>query len=526
MTAEAPAHPGPVARSEDAADRPWWQAIPTAPWWKIPLYPAAFLAAFVLVSWAGGGIPVTTLVRPLVVAIGLPLGLTALLAAILRDRDRAAVIATAATLILLTSDDRTAVVLGIVTIALVAEGLLHRGRPHWMAALATKVLSGVGLVVVVAAVIATVQDGAIPNLIDDLTEPALAPAGAVPARSMPDVYVYLLDAYPGDRAAALSSTFDREAFPAALSARGFDVVRDAHSNYLLTPLTLASMFSMRHLVDNPALDPPFGPMARDWRRLRTAIDEAEVVDRFRQAGYETIVVDSGFAHAHMARVDRFIEAPLLDELDVAMLDYTRLGSILGVVAPGFLADQARSRVEWTFETSEQLAASHGDRPRFVFVHVPAPHPPWVFEADGSPRDPDFVSVAGEPGRSTSDELDAGFAQATYIGSRTVRAVDAIRATAGPAPVIVVFSDHGPVGAFKTADPLGSAIETRASDFLAASTPGHPGLMDEVRSPINLFPALFEAYFGLHIDRQPDSIWGWRGSYLDAVQASPIPGWQP
>ena len=186
---------------------------------------------------------------------------------------------------------------------------------------------------------------------------------------------------------------------------------------------------------------------------------------------------------------------MLDELDVAMLNYTRLGAVLGTVAPDFLADQARSRVEWTFTTAEQLAASHADRPRFVFVHVPAPHPPWVFGADGSPRDPDFVSVVGEPGRSTAEELEAGFDQASYIATRTVRSVDAVRTAAGPAPVIVVFSDHGPIGAFKTSDPLGSAVETRASDFLAASTPGHPGLMDEVHSPINLFPALFEAYLG-------------------------------
>ncbi len=526
MTAEAPARSDQVARSEDAAGRPWWRTIPAAPWWRIPLYPAAFLTAFLLVSWAGGGLPLTILVRPLIVAVGLPLGLTLLISAILLDRDRAAVIATAATLILLTSDDRTAVALGIVAVALLIEGLVHRGRRHWLAALATRVLSGVGLIILVAALIAALQAGAVQNLIDDMTEPPLTPAGAVPASSTPDVYVYLLDAYPGDRAAALSSTFDREAFPAALTARGFDVVRDSHSNYLLTPLTLASMFSMRHLVDIPALDPPFGPMARDWRRLRTALDEAEVFDRFRQAGYETIVVDSGFAHAHLSRVDRFIEAPMLDELDVAMLDYTRLGAIVGTVAPDFLADQARRRVEWTFATSEQLASSHADRPRFVFVHVPAPHPPWVFAADGSPRNPSVVSVTGESGRSTAEELDAGFAQATYIAARTVRAVDAVRSAPGPAPVVVVLSDHGPIGAFTTSDPLGPAIETRASNFLAASTPGHPGLMAEVHSPVNLFPALFEAYFGLHIDRQPDSIWGWRGSYLDAVEASPIPGWTP
>ena len=177
MTAEAPTRAGPVGTSEEAAERPWWHATPTARWWRIPLYPAAFLTAFVLVSWAGGGVPVTMLVHPLIVAIGLPLGLTAILAAILLDRDRAAIIATAATLILLTSDDRTAIVLGIVSLGLVAEGLLHRGRPHWLAALATRVLSGVALVVVAAALIAALQDGAAQNLIDDLTEPPLAPAG-------------------------------------------------------------------------------------------------------------------------------------------------------------------------------------------------------------------------------------------------------------------------------------------------------------------------------------------------------------
>lgn len=526
MSANAPARSDSRADRVATTSRAWWKTTPSAPWWWIPIYPAAFLTAFVLVPWGKAGLPVAMLVHPFVFAVGLPLALTLLVSFMVRDRDRAAIVVTAATLMLLTSDDRLAIALGAVTVVLFIEGLTHRGRPHWLAALATRVMSGVGAVVVLAALIAGFQSGVGQNLVEDVTEPALAPIGAVPAGSLPDIYVYLLDAYPGDRAAALSSRFDPEVFRAALTARGFDVARDSHSNYLLTPLTLASMFSMRHLVDVPALDPPFGPMGRDWRRLRTAIDNGEVFDRFRQAGYETVVVDSGYVHARLARVDRFIEDPTLDELDIALVNYSRLGGILDAVDPDYLAEQARERVEWSFRTSEQLATESTDHPRFIFVHVPAPHPPWVFEADGSPRDPAFVSVAGEPGLSTAGSLEAGFAQATYIASRTVRAIDAIRSSPGADPVIVVMSDHGPMGDFSTSDPLGPAIETRASDFLAASTPGHPGSLADLRSPINLFPELFEAYLDLHIERQPDSIWGWRDSYIDAVEASPIPGWEP
>ncbi len=63
----------------------------------------------------------------------------------------------------------------------------------------------------------------------------------------------LLDAFPGDRAATHATDYDADAFPAALTSRGFDVIRDSHSNYLETQLTLTSMFWMRHLVDIPAL---------------------------------------------------------------------------------------------------------------------------------------------------------------------------------------------------------------------------------------------------------------------------------
>ena len=73
-------------------------------------------------------------------------------------------------------------------------------------------------------------------------------------------------------------------------------------------------------------------------------------------------------------------------------------------------------------------------------------------------------------------------------------------------------------------PLSSDVETRASNFMAALTPGRPGLTGTRLTPVNLFPVLLDAYLGTTHPRQPDSIWTSGGSGLDLIEAAPIDGW--
>jgi len=281
------------------------------------------------------------------------------------------------------------------------------------------------------------------------------------------------------------------------------------------------MFNMRHLTDIPGLGPPYGHRPSDWRRLRDVINDATAFAMLRDAGYETIVIDSGYAHAHLDRVDRFVAQPTPPELELALINNLRVGSIVETLAPGTLAGLARQRIEDVFETAKQVAAEPSDRPRMVFVHVPAPHPPWVFSADGEPENPSFVSVVGDYSLTTQQAIDAGLAQATHIGRLTTDAVDAVIASE-PAAAIVVFSDHGPPVGFAFEDPLSKGTDERASNFMAARTPGHPGLIGDRMTPVNVFPALLDAYLGIKVARQPDSIFAWRDSYLDVVEV-PITG---
>jgi len=94
------------------------------------------------------------------------------------------------------------------------------------------------------------------------------------------------------------------------------------------------------------------------------------------------------------------------------------------------------------------------------------------------------------------------------------------------PVIVVMSDHGPSGEFSTVDPLASDIEVRASNFMAAMTPGHPDLLAGRPTPVNLFGILFAAYLDRPREHLADSIWAWKSaSYFDVVEV-PVTGWAP
>jgi hypothetical protein len=494
------------------------------PWWRIPLYPIAFLDALVLLTWANAGLHLDLVVRPLLVATAVVLVIEFCLAGLLLDRDRAGMIATVIVLGFISTDDRVAILLVLSGLLVVVEGLVHRGRPAIVAGIATRLLTFVAIVLSLLVIVDFVQHGTWTTVAAELT--ARSPQALGPAPSdHPDVFIVLLDGYPGDRAASRATAFDADAFPRSLEARGFDVVRDAHSNYLSTPLTLASMFSMRHLVDLEALSPPHPSHLSDFRQIGAVLGSAPALALARDAGYAVTVIDSGFAHLRLGHADQRIEQPGPQELELYLMGSTRVGKTVDALLPGTRASFARARIEGILRAAAELEPQRSG-PRLIFVHVPAPHPPWVFAADGAPREPTSLSFGGEPKLSTQEALDIGFDQANHVADLATATIDRILGASPSRPVIVVMSDHGPSNEALSDDGGGADLEVRASSFMAALTPGYPGLFTSARpTPVNLLSLIFDTYLGIHIERQPDSLWRQQGpSYLDLVEAPPIAGW--
>ena len=497
-------------------------------WWPIAVYPTAFPLAMILLIWGEAEINVMELIRPVIVVIAVSLSITLVLSLLAGDRRLGGIAATASIVALVVDRPQASVALFAITVVIVIVARLQGSREIRYLSTASRALQIVATVALLASAIFVVSR---PGFGPNVFEAFLAPPGPAdrpdPPAGAPDIFVYLIDGYPGRTAAAQAPSFDPTVFPAALAARGFTVHDDARTNYMLTRLVLPSMFDGRHIKDIPGLGPPFGPdQAVDARRLREALEASAGLAAIRAAGYDLMWVSSGWSHLDIRNVDRRIESLGPSEFEIALLRQTGVGNVLQAIDPNGYSRSMRERTRAAFESASALAAEPHARPRFVFVHVPAPHPPTVFRADGSPENgsPDASwDVYQQPNETKELRRERVFAQVQAIGSMTIAGVDDVLANSGVPPVIVVFSDHGTDISFDAGAPVESDTEERSSAFLAALTPGHPDLFATPTTPVNIISGITNAYMGTAIPRRPDVTYAYDGSVLNVVPIHPTPG---
>jgi hypothetical protein len=459
------------------------------------LYPAAVPIAFTYNAWVESSIHYEHLIRPILAVTLICLVLTALLIALAGDRDLGALASFTITFAAVTSNQLAGLALCGFAGLLVVVARMSTVRDRATITRAASAVASIFLLVSVGTSLPVVT----PIVWHDATAD-LGPAG--PAASGPNMYAILLDGYPGAIAAqSLDPSWDRDRFPVALRSRGFQVVDGSRSNYVRTALTLASMFSMRHLTPADEARPS---------ALRWMVDGGEALRKLHAGGYEITSVSSGFAPVDIHVADRRYVPSQLDELEVSLLRSTNAGTLVTRLFPDLPSAQQRTRVEAIFTAIEAEAERAGPA-RFVFAHVPAPHGPFVFHEDGSPRTEGLPTFYGDAprlrGTTRQETIERCLEQATYIGDRAIAAIDRI-VEADPEAVVVVFSDHGPGIDYEVSDPFGSGMNERTSNIMAVrSVDGAVTLADDA-TPINLLPAVFNAYLGESIARLPDETYAW------------------
>jgi hypothetical protein len=117
--------------------------------------------------------------------------------------------------------------------------------------------------------------------------------------------------------------------------------------------------------------------------------------------------------------------------------------------------------------------------KFVFMHLIAPHEPYVFSPNG-----DFVvTKAADPGYPN---------QIQYLNSRLVPIMRSIIKQSSVPPIIILQADHG-------RDP-----EFRMANFMAVYFPGKAKtVLYPTLTPINIFRLVFDNYFGQNFPLLPD-----------------------
>jgi hypothetical protein len=143
----------------------------------------------------------------------------------------------------------------------------------------------------------------------------------------------------------------------------------------------------------------------------------------------------------------------------------------------------------------------------VFSHIVNPHPPFVFDQNGAPINPNYpYSLIYAQGLfGDVPEYRASYlAQLTYDNLLILEMIDGILSNSPTPPIIILQGDHGP-GIFSDFnDPENTCLYERYSILNAYYLPDpRPETIPSDISPVNTFRLVLKNYLGLDYSLLPE-----------------------
>jgi hypothetical protein len=340
------------------------------------------------------------------------------------------------------------------------------------------------------------------SLSSRLAKPVAIRPSVPPTARLPDVYFLVLDAYGRSDVLKEMYGFDNSAFLERLEQRGFVVARSSRSNYCQTALSLAATLNLRYLDDLE------GDTGHDRRPLRRLIFDNPVFRSFRERGYRLVTFASGFDATESLESDLSLAPPgNLRAFHALMADQTPLWLLLGQRASREPHHLHRER---TLKVFDELPACSqpSSGPTFTFAHVVAPHPPFVFGADGrdvSAREStysisDSEGWCGLPGHQGPDDYARRYReQVAYITTRVEQTVNRILSISLTPPIIIIQGDHGPGSHFDSSAASPNDVRERFGILNACYLPENGrGRIGQGITPINTLRAVLDECLGTNL----------------------------
>ncbi len=347
----------------------------------------------------------------------------------------------------------------------------------------------------------------------------------------PDIYYIILDAYGRQDILQALYDFDNSDFLNALRARGFYVAQEATSNYVQTLLSVGSSLNLdylQYLKEN-------GTTLESREDLVGLLEKSKVRTILAQNGYQLVSFRNSYnatiPNANVYYDDTGFSYPVTP-FESIVIDRT-LGRVL-LYVPAFHKvliempyDIHRSQILSAFSRLKQIPSQDGDY--FVYAHIIAPHPPFVFDKNGKalPHNEPFRLADGNnyiKNHSREDYVTGYREQIQYVNQLVLETVDAILATSKTPPIIIIQGDHGPGSHFHFGTLKKTLPAERFSILDAYYFPdqNYKSLYPSI-SPVNSFRVLLDQYFGedyaLLPDRHYYSTWGYPFNFTEITDLS-------
>ena len=310
-----------------------------------------------------------------------------------------------------------------------------------------------------------------------------------------DIYYILVEDYGSPRVLREYMGITDDGLMDWFRSWGFEVLDDTRSNYVRTPVSIASSLDMRYVDDLAAAQ---GANERAYAPINEMIRNASVGKLLQEQGYRYVHIGSAYNPTSVSDIadqnprfggpSDFLTA--LYDTTIAPAIITRLGLESGRGGRLRLYDAT----VWQLDMFAKVARQ--ESPKFVFLHVMIPHPPYIFDADGS-----FVTAAEDAKRSDKERYAAQWAYTGGLLRQTLEPL--VQLPEAERPIIVVSTDEGPAAGkipmreneVAWADATDDELDLHFSIFAAYLLPGmsNSGLYPTM-TPVNSFRQIFNLYF--------------------------------
>ena len=334
--------------------------------------------------------------------------------------------------------------------------------------------------------------------------------------TLPDIYYIILDRYACARTLEEVYDFDNSEFLDYLSDKGFYVASESTSNYPETHQSLASSLNMKYVN---YLSEELGEDFTDLSPTYTMLQDYEVWQFLKLKGYEFIHLGSWWEPTRKNEyADININYWEISEFSMTLFKTTMLYPIalesyrlpLWLKSP-FLEELRLGQWERVPYIFDQLAEIPSMKePTFVFAHMLIPHPPYVFNTDGT-------YLTEEEANKRSIEVNY-VDQLIFANSKVRELIDELLSSSEVPPIIILQADEGPYpggldkweGKGEWEEPVGweeateAEIREKMGILNAYYLPNVDGdVLYPSITPVNSFRLVFNLYFDADLELLPD-----------------------
>jgi hypothetical protein len=326
----------------------------------------------------------------------------------------------------------------------------------------------------------------------------LVPEGFAPLTisSKPDIYFIILDEYAGEKQLKEQLGFDNSAFLQELRSSGFYVINNSTSNYISTPVSVASLVTMNY-PDLKREDEQQDKVLHSYYYIR----ESPLIKFLRSQQYE-LYNYSIFDLPGQKTPAKPTFLPTGTTLITSQTFLTRVKDNIGYhiyTTLGFTPDTLKGLLtdlqnnNDIYDRTFRLASEKKQKPKFVYTHLMMPHYPYYFTKEGKQRPDKELSVANKTNA-------AHYLEYLAFCNEKIKLLTSNIITHSPDAVIVLTGDHG----FRSFDDK-SYLPYSFYNLCAVRLPSrdYSKFYDKLSS-VNLFRTILNTEFNQHLPLLKDS----------------------